>query len=215
VTILLNAFFFLGGLILFYLAFIFGPSQWLIARKAIRAIEEVQNVDPKELENMRRVASSSRFFSPMSVLFFVFGMLACFPLARMAVQKFPGQQVRSSFPNNEQSVLSNAEQSFLDAEDPKALEDAYRRGMQALKMKQYAEAEKGIRQAALGGMSAAQFSLANLYENGFGLPKDGMQACYWYRVAADNKNIDAEKALARPIEHSKKEKNKTWQEENC
>lgn len=212
-----------AGLFFFYLGYLTGPLQWRMARKASRAIERMENADPTELENMRQVASSSLFFSPMSVLFFVIGMLACFPLARVAVQKIPGQQLhlvslnteQSELSNAEQSELSNAEQSLLNAADPKVLEDAYRRGMQALKMKQYAEAEKGIRQAALGGMSNAQFSLATLYENGFGLPKDGMQACYWYRVAADNKNINAQKALTRPIQYSKDEDKKTWEEENC
>lgn len=206
---------FVAGLLLFYLGYLNGPLQWRMARKAYRAIEAMENVAPIELENMRRHASTTRFFSPMSVLFFVVGMVACFPLARVAVQKISAQQLDSVFINTDQLGLSNAEQSLLNAQDPKAVEDAYRRGMQALKMKQYAEAEKGIRQAALGGMSAAQFSLATLYENGFGLPKDGIQACYWYRVAADNKNIDAQKALARPTEHRKGEENKTWEEANC
>jgi len=174
----------------------------------------MEDVDPIEFENIRRFASSTRFFSPMSVLFFVLGMLACFPIAKTVLKKNPIQQLSTALQNPVQSELSNAEQSLLSATDPKVIEDAYRRGLQALKVKEYAEAEKGIRQAALGGMSMAQFSLGTLYENGFGLPKDGIQACYWYRVAADNKNIDAEKALERPA-RTKNGEHSTWQVENC
>lgn len=206
---------FVAGLFFFYLGYLSGPLQWRMAQKASRTIKTMEDVDPIELDNMRRFASSTRFFSPMSVLFFVLGILACFPIAKTVLQKNPNQQLSPAFQNPVQSELSNAEQSLLNATDPKVLEDAYRRGLQALKVKEYAEAEKRIRQAALGGMSDAQFSLATLYENGFGLPKDGIQACYWYRVAADNKNLNAQKALARLIQYGKDEDKRTWAEENC
>lgn len=206
---------FILGLLFFYLSYLSGPLQWRTARNALRAIKGMENIDPIELENMRRVATSARFLSPMSILFFVLGMLACFPITKTVLQKNSTQQLHFFFKNPLQPELSNAEQSLANATDPKVLEAAYKRGMQALQLKEYTEAEKGIRQAALGGMSDAQFSLATLYENGFGLPKDGMQACYWYRVAADNENINAQKALARPTQRSKDEDKKTWQEENC
>lgn len=206
---------FVAGLFFFYLGYLSGPLQWRMAKQASRTIKTMEDVDQIELKNMRQIASSTRFFSPMSVLFFVLGTLACFPIAKTVLQKNPIQQLSPAFRNPVQAELSNAEQSLLTATDPKVLEDAYRRGLQALKLKDYAEAEKGIRQAALGGMSDAQFSLATLYENGFGLPKDEMQACYWYRVAADNKNLDAQKALVRLIQYGKDEDKRTWAEENC
>lgn len=206
---------FIAGLLFFYLSYLSGPLQWRTARNALRAIEKMENIDPNELENMRKFATTARIFSPASILFVVVGLLACFPLVNSALQKNSASPLHPVLQNSVQSELSNAEKSLLSSADPKVLEDAYRRGMQALQLKKYEEAEKGIRQAAVGGMSDAQFSLATLYENGFGLPKDVIQACYWYRVAADNRNINAQKALLRPTQQIKNEDKKTWAEENC
>ena len=108
----------------------------------------------------------------------------------------------------QQPTLSNAEQSMVYSQDPKILADTYRRGLEALKRKEYLEAEKLIRQAALGGMNAAQYSMGSLYENGLGLPMDAEQACYWYRASAYRGNADAKKRLERPIP-DKKSKNKS------
>ena len=110
--------------------------------------------------------------------------------------------------DTQQPILSNAEQSAVYSQDPKALGDTYQRGLEALKRKEYLEAEKLIRQAALGGMNAAQYSLGSLYENGHGLPKDAEQACYWYRSSAYWGNADAKKRLSRPVK-DKRVKNKS------
>ena len=108
-----------------------------------------------------------------------------------------------------QPVLSNAEQSAVYSQDPKALGDTYQRGLEALKRKEYLEAEKMIRLAALGGLNAAQYSLGSLYENGLGLPMDAEQACYWYRYSAHGGNLDAKKRLALPIQDKKGKNNST------
>jgi len=110
--------------------------------------------------------------------------------------------------NTQQPTLSNAEQSMVYSQDPKALADTYRKGLEALEKKEYLEAEKSIRQAAVGGMNAAQYSLGSLYQNGLGLPKDAEQACYWYRYSAHGGNLDAKKQLALPIV-DKKDKSKS------
>ncbi len=128
---------------------------------------------------------------------------------------FTGILVKQNADFLSKSDSLNAEPSLDQDGDPQSFRDAYQKGVDALKVKDYAEAEKWIRRAALGGIGDAQFILATLYENGFGLPKDGMQACYWYRVAADNKNINAEKALERSIKANAGEESRTWEFENC
>ena len=79
----------LAGLFFFYLGYMTGPLQWQMARKALRTIDSELgpgNIDPTELENMRRYASSTPFLSPMSIVFFVLGAVSCFPLTKSLLQ---------------------------------------------------------------------------------------------------------------------------------
>ncbi len=172
------------------------------ARNATRQKEILRELQRNSKNNEEDISPNKTWNN----LFFAMGIVACLALILIATQKEPDQLSHL--------FSSDLEKSPLYAKDPKDIETAYQRGRQAFNVKHYAEAEKWFRQAAVGGMSAAQFSLGNLYENGFGLPKDGIQACYWYRVAADNKNIDAEKALERHVKDENGEPS-TWQVENC
>jgi len=86
---ILNIVGFLAGLFFFYLGYIAGPLQWQMARKALRAIDSELgpgDVDPTELENMRRYALSTPFLSPLSIVFFVVAVVSCFPLVRSLLQ---------------------------------------------------------------------------------------------------------------------------------
>lgn len=206
----------LAAIVLFMVSF-FVPPMWLWGHVAaaflffMASISARNSARQKEIlqELQRKTKSNEEDVSPCKTwnnLFFAMGLVACIALIIIATQQEPDQPSRPT--------SSDSKKSPLYAKDPKDIETAYIRGVQALNIKQYDEAEKWFRQAALGGMGAAQFSLGNLYENGLGLPKDGIQACYWYRVAADNKNIDAEKALERPVQ-SKNREPSTWQVENC
>lgn len=206
----------LAAIILFLVSF-FVPPMWLWGHVAavflffMASMSARNSTRQKEIlrELQRKTKSNEGDMSPnkkWNNLFFAMGIVACLALILIATQKESDQLLHP--------FSSDSEKSPLYAEEPKDIETAYQRGVRALNVKQYAEAEKWFRQAASGGMSAAQFSLGNLYENGFGLPKDGIQACYWYRVAADNKNVDAEKALERPVKAENGEPS-TWQVENC
>lgn len=206
----------LAAIALFLVSF-FVPTMWLWGHVTavflfFMASMSARNTNrQKEVlrELQRKTKSSEGDIPPKKArnnLLFAVGVFACLVLILIATQKEPDQL---SHP-----FSSNSEKLPLSDKDPEDIETAYQTGLQALNAKKYTEAEKSFRQAALGGMGAAQFSLGNLYENGLGLPKDGIQACYWYRVAADNKNIDAEKALERLVK-SKNGEHSTWEAENC
>jgi TPR repeat protein len=150
-----------------------------------------------------------------TLIFVLLGVIACVLLA-MALQDGTETSLQEMHSKTEDLSLSNAERSNAYAQDGRALENDYQAGTNAFRSKRYTEAEALFRKTALGGHSGAQFNLGMLYENGLGLPKDGVQACYWYRVAAQNKNADAQKALDRPsIKYKKEEGGATWETENC
>lgn len=48
---------------------------------------------------------------------------------------------------------------------------------------------------ALNGNVSAQSELASMYRNGKGVPKDDVQAAFWYRKAAEKGNMDAQSSL--------------------
>ena len=144
-------------------------------------------------------------FSSVKPMFFVLlGVIACLLLAWLGLQD-----------EREVPKPSNTPRADAYALDKTTLEDTYKDGLKEIGLQRYREAEPLIRKAALAGHSGAQLKLATLYENGFGLPKDGGQACYWYRVAAQNENAEAQKALDRPSPKSKKDEGATWEAENC
>ncbi len=60
-------------------------------------------------------------------------------------------------------------------------QDAFRRGA-------YSEAAVHWRDAAEKGDTAAQHSLAYLYDRGWGVEKDAVEAAHWYRAAAERGN---------------------------
>jgi hypothetical protein len=146
--------------------------------------------------------------------FIIVGIFVCLFFIAIGADERNGDKFYDALSRTDQLDLPNAEKSFVNIEGGESVKDVYYQGMQALKMKDYSKAETLIRRAALAGDSAAQFSLAKLYENGFGVPKDGIQACYWYRTSEHNKNTDAQKALNRLIEKNKAEPI-TWEMENC
>lgn len=58
-------------------------------------------------------------------------------------------------------------------------------GIQALQRGDYATAFQAFRTEAEQGNTSAQIKLAILYEKGNGVPKDEVQAAFWYRKAAE------------------------------
>lgn len=122
---------------------------------------------------------------------------------------------KPSIPEVNNPDVPNSERFAALALDPAAIENAYQNGIEALARKDFNEAERWIRIAAQSGLSRAQFSLATLYENGQGVPKDAQQACYWYRVAAQSNHSDALNALRRPVNEGQSKKKVTWEQDNC
>ena len=53
-----------------------------------------------------------------------------------------------------------------------------------------------IKEKAVGGSATAQLQLASLYEQGFGVRQDYVQAAHWYRKAAEQGNANAQDNLA-------------------
>ena len=127
-------------------------------------------------------------------LLIIIGALACLFFILGSMDRLNGGKFYDVSKSADQLELSNAEKSSVNVEGGESVKGVYKQGMRALKINEYSKAETLIRRAALAGDSAAQFSLATLYENGFGVPKDCVQACYWYRIAEHNKSIDAHKA---------------------
>jgi TPR repeat protein len=50
------------------------------------------------------------------------------------------------------------------------------------------------------GDAEAETSLAWLYEEGYGVPKDPAQAVHWYRLAAEQENPESQRSLAQLTE---------------
>ena len=68
------------------------------------------------------------------------------------------------------------------------------------KWRRYGEAVRWYRMAAEQGDSVAQYSLANMYDFGHGVPQDLAEAARWYRMAADRGHIYAQFNLgATPV----------------
>jgi hypothetical protein len=69
-------------------------------------------------------------------------------------------------------------------------------GVAAARAGDYATALREWRPLAESGDRDAQFNLALLYENGFGVPADGLEAARWYRLAAEQDDRSAQAYLA-------------------
>lgn len=68
-------------------------------------------------------------------------------------------------------------------------------GVAAARTGDYATALREWRPLAESGNRDAQFNLALLYENGFGVAKDGAQAAHWFRRAAEQDDRSAQAYL--------------------
>ncbi len=84
---------------------------------------------------------------------------------------------------------SSATQPALSADD------AYRKGSEFEKAKNYAEAMRWYRLAAESGNADAQVGVGNLYAMGLGVPQDYGDALRWFRMAADQGDSEAEDSL--------------------
>ncbi|WP_109116566.1 caspase family protein [Azospirillum sp. TSO22-1] len=83
------------------------------------------------------------------------------------------------------------------AEQPVSMEEAFRRGEEALRQKNHTQARQWFRKAADQGHIAAQYQIGVLYEQGRGGKRDLAQARTWFRKAAEAGHADAGKALQR------------------
>ncbi len=83
------------------------------------------------------------------------------------------------------------------AEQPVSMEEASRRGEEALRQKNFAQARQWFRRAAEQGHVAAQYQIGVLYEQGRGGKRDLAQARAWFRKAAEAGHADAGRALER------------------
>jgi len=71
----------------------------------------------------------------------------------------------------------------------------YHKGMQAAENEDFATAVQLWRPLAENGYKRAQFSLAELYHEGLGVPEDIHSAMRWYRHAAEQGHVDAQNSL--------------------
>ena len=69
---------------------------------------------------------------------------------------------------------------------------AYEDGDIAYERKDYTEAMKLFRQAAMQGGARAQLNLGDMYDNGLGFPRDYAKAVKWYRLAAKQGSSSAQ-----------------------
>jgi TPR repeat protein len=86
-------------------------------------------------------------------------------------------------------------QPSAPASTPQALtsaHDAYRKGTELARQKNFAEALRWYRVAANQGDADAQLALGNLYAQGEGVQQDYGAALLWFRKAADQGNSEAE-----------------------
>ena len=78
------------------------------------------------------------------------------------------------------------------AYQPKTSEYWYDLGLAYMRLGQPSAALSAYRRAADLGDPDAEYYVGTLYEAGVGgLPKDGAQALYWYREAADQNDVEA------------------------
>lgn len=75
-------------------------------------------------------------------------------------------------------------------------EDAYIAGVDAYRHGEYGAALSILRPLAEKGDAQAQYWLAQMYQNGFGVPEDMTAAADWYRKAAAQNLQSAQKQLA-------------------
>ena len=81
----------------------------------------------------------------------------------------------------------------LPASKPSAsADDAYRKGEEFNKKKNYTEAMRWYRMAADRGNAQAQVAIGNLYGEGQGVPQDYGEAMRWFRLAANQGNSEAQ-----------------------
>jgi len=74
-------------------------------------------------------------------------------------------------------------------------------GMDAYNRKAYATALREWRPLAKQGDADAQYNLALMYDRGYGVPQDYVQAHMWYHLAGANGHIDAVTLRDRLAKH--------------
>ena len=74
----------------------------------------------------------------------------------------------------------------------------FQAGLDAANSGDYATALKEWRPLAGQGDAAAQFYLGVMYYNGHGIAQDYEQAVYWYRLAAEQGNVNAQYYFPNP-----------------
>jgi TPR repeat protein len=86
-------------------------------------------------------------------------------------------------------------QPSVPASTPQSLRtanDAYRKGEEFARQRNFAEALRWYRVAANQGNADAQLALGNLYAQGEGVQQDYGAALLWYRKAAEQGNLEAQ-----------------------
>lgn len=94
----------------------------------------------------------------------------------------------------------------------------YSSGLDYYKTKQYKKAYPIILQEAKKGNKEAQYLLANLYENGYGVPKDLAKSIFWYKKASSiyayiiqTKDTNTSKTTTNILENEQSEEQKGLQ----
>src|SRR5262249_48329963 len=83
-------------------------------------------------------------------------------------------------------------QTPANSSAPVSIEEANRRGVEALERKDFASAIQWFRKSAEQGEVNAQFVVGTMYHRGRGVDKDVAQAIHWYRLAANQGHAKAQ-----------------------
>lgn len=86
-------------------------------------------------------------------------------------------------------------QEKLDALNKRIASELYEKGMEKYDKKEYEEAFKLFMVAIEKGHAGAQYKIGEAYYYGYGVEKNKEEAVKWYKLAAENGNIDAESRL--------------------
>ena len=86
-------------------------------------------------------------------------------------------------------------QEKLDALNKIITSESYEKGMEKYNEKEYEEAFKLFMTAAEKGHTGAQYNIGEAYYYGYGVEENKEKAVKWYKLAAENGNIDAESRL--------------------
>ena len=80
---------------------------------------------------------------------------------------------------------------------PISFEEAQRKGLEAVKRNELAEALRWFRKSADQGDARGQLTVGEFYFKGWGLPKNDKEAMVWYRKSADQGNAAAQDKVGR------------------